>query len=132
MEIVRCWEEKGETIPEPYKRTIKVFFAPDKRGVPELTFTQAIIFPHSKTDYHTHDRPELIFIVSGRGTSVCDGKETPIQQDMALWVKAGEKHQVINTESESLKLATVFIPPYTSKELLGYIKHAAERDKEKK
>jgi mannose-6-phosphate isomerase-like protein (cupin superfamily) len=35
---------------------------------------------------------------------------------MALWVPAGEPHQMINTGSEPLKLATVFVPAYTAEE----------------
>lgn len=126
MEVIKCWEEEGQTISEPYKRHIKVMLAPDTRNVPEITFSHAIIYPHSKTDYHAHDRPELILIVSGRGISVCDGKKIPIEPDMALWVKAGEMHQVINTGEESIKLATVFVPGYTAKENLDRIVKAAE------
>ena len=129
MEVIKCWEEEGQTISEPYKRHIKVMLTPDKRNVPEITFSHAIIYPHSQTDYHSHDRPELILIVSGRGISVCDGKETPIEPDMALWVKAGEMHQVINTGDESIKLATVFVPGYTAKENLDRIVQAAEKAK---
>src|SRR4030042_240337 len=118
MELIRCWEEKGETISEPYKRHIKVMLAPDNRNVPEITFSHAIIYPHSRTDYHKHDRPELILIVSGRGISVCDGVQTPVQPDVALWVRPGEMHQLINDGEESLKLATVFVPGYTPTENL--------------
>ena len=90
MKVVRSWEEPGVLVDAPYQRNIKVLFAPDKNDVPELTFSHAIIYPHQQTDYHKHDRPELIYIVSGRGVSVCEGVETPIQADMALWVEAGE------------------------------------------
>ncbi len=116
MKVVRSWEEPGVLVDAPYQRNIKVLFAPDKNDVPELTFSHAIIYPHQQTDYHKHDRPELIYIVSGRGVSVCEGVETPIQADMALWVEAGEMHQMINRGDETLKLATVFIPAYTAKE----------------
>jgi mannose-6-phosphate isomerase-like protein (cupin superfamily) len=128
MEIIRCWEEEGMTIPEPYKRHLKVFLAPDKRSVSEITFSHAIIYPKSKTDYHKHDRPELIMVLSGRGVSICDGIETPLEPDMALWVKAGEMHQIVNYGEEAMKLATVFIPAYTAEELLGGIMEAAKRD----
>ena len=100
--------------------------APDNRNVPEITFSHAIIYPHSRTDYHKHDRPELILIVSGRGISVCDGVQTPVQPDVALWVRPGEMHQLINDGEESLKLATVFVPGYTAKENLDRIRQAAE------
>lgn len=114
MEIARAWEEKGITIPAPYARTIKMLFAPDKGGVNDLSFSFALIDPFSQTDEHTHDRPELIYIVSGRGQAVCDGQVTNVQADTVLWVLAGEKHQMKNTGAETLKLATVFVPGYTA------------------
>jgi quercetin dioxygenase-like cupin family protein len=114
MEIVKAWEEPGVKIPAPFSRTIQVFLAPDKHGVEELTFTFALIDPGGMTDYHTHDRPELIFVVSGQGESLCDGKTYDLQADVILWVRAGEKHQIKNTGSEILKLATVFVPAITA------------------
>ncbi len=89
-----------------------MLFAPDKEGVAELTFSHAILPPDGRTDYHVHDRPELIYIVRGEGVCVHDGQETRIVSDMALWVPAGEAHQMVNTGSEELKLATVFVPAY--------------------
>lgn len=126
MKIIKCWEESGETIREPYKRHIRVMLAPDTRGVPEITFSHAIIYPGSQTDYHSHDRPELILILTGRGVSVCDGIEYEVQPDMALWVKPGEMHKLVNTSQESMKLATVFVPGYTAAENLERIKRAAD------
>jgi len=114
MKYVKTWEEKGVTIPAPYARNIKVFFAPDKEGVNELTFTHALIYPESQTDYHKHDRGELIYIVSGRGIAICEGKEMPIEPDVVMWVEKDEMHQIKNTGNETLKLATVFIPAYTA------------------
>ncbi len=116
MEIVKAWEEEGVKIPAPYARTIKVLFAPDAHDVGELTFSFALIDPGGQTDYHTHDRPELIFIVSGRGVSICEGESFEVQGDVVLYVRAGEKHQMINTGAETLKLATVFMPAYTAAE----------------
>ncbi len=116
MEIVKAWEEEGVKIPAPYARTIKVLFAPDAHNVGELTFSFALIDPGGQTDYHTHDRPELIFVVSGRGVSICEGESFNVQGDVVLYVRAGEKHQMINTGAETLKLATVFIPAYTAAE----------------
>ncbi len=114
MEIVKAWEEKGVKVPAPYERTIKVLFAPDAHNVDELTFSFALIDPGGQTDYHSHDRPELIYIVSGRGASICEGQSYEVQGDVVLFVRAGEMHQMINTGAETLKLATVFIPAYTA------------------
>jgi len=125
MEIIKCWEELGEMISAPYKRKIKIMLAPDVRNCEEITFSHAILYPHSQTDYHGHNRPELILILSGFGVVVCDEKEIPVKSDMALWVRAGEEHKLVNKSDETMKLATVFIPAYTSEELLGPIKSAA-------
>lgn len=126
MEIVRAWEEEGVKIPPPYARTIKVLYAPDRRDVPELTFSLALIDPGGQTDYHAHDRPELIYVVSGRGISICEGESVEVQGDVVLWVRAGEKHRLINTGAETLKLATVFVPAYTAESNYRRCLEAAE------
>jgi mannose-6-phosphate isomerase-like protein (cupin superfamily) len=130
MEVVRCWEEDGVTIDEPFKRHIKVFLAPDRREVRELTYSHALIYPKSRTDYHSHDRSELIQILSGRGIAVCDEAEVAIQADMALWVRPGEMHQIINTGEESMKLATVFVPAFTAAENFKRCTDAAGKGQE--
>jgi mannose-6-phosphate isomerase-like protein (cupin superfamily) len=121
MEIIRSWEEEGITTPSPCKRHIKVVLAKDRRNVSEITFSYVYIEPGNRTDYHDHDRPELIMVLSGQGKSVCDGIEIPIEPDMALWVRAGERHQVVNDGGQTLKLATVFTPAYEAGELIGGI-----------
>ena len=128
MEVLRFWEEEGITVPEPFKRHIKVMLASDRRDATEITFSQVLIYPDSKTDYHSHDRSELIVIVSGRGKSICDGKEICVQPDMALWIKPGEKHQLINDGDEMLKLYTFFTPAYSARDLLSGILKAAGKD----
>ena len=125
MDIMRFWEEPGVTVPEPYKRHIKVMLAPDRRNAAVLTFSQVLIYPESKTDYHAHDRPELIVIVAGRGKSVCDGKEIQVEPEMALWIQPGEKHQLINDGDEMLKLYTFFTPAYRAGDLLETVMKAA-------
>lgn len=114
MEIVKAWEVEGVHVPPPYARTVKVFYAPDAHNVDDLTFSFALIDPGGMTDEHTHDRPELIFVVSGRGVCICDGQPSEVQGDTILWVRPGERHQMKNTGSETLKLATVFVPAFTA------------------
>lgn len=126
MKIVKAWQEKGVEIPAPYRRQIKVLFAPDKDGVEELTFSHAILPPNGRTDYHVHDRPELIYVVSGSGVCVHEGQETMVKEDVALWVPTGEHHQLINTGDVPLKLATVFVPAYTASQNYKRCVDAAE------
>jgi mannose-6-phosphate isomerase-like protein (cupin superfamily) len=132
LKVVKAWEEKGVEIPSPFRRQIKVIFAPDKEGVEELTFSHAILPPDGRTDYHSHDRPELIYIVSGKGICRHDGQETPIQEDVALWVSAGEQHQMINSGDVPLKLATVFIPAFKASDNYRRSLDAAAAEADKK
>jgi mannose-6-phosphate isomerase-like protein (cupin superfamily) len=116
MVIIRAWEIEGVEVPEPYRRRIKVLLAPDQGGVSILSMSQAIIPPQSKTDYHSHDRPEAIYVVSGSGVCMWEGQKIPITSGMVFWVPPGERHQFINTGYEPLTLVTVFVPPYTAAE----------------
>ncbi|MGO8786047.1 MAG: cupin domain-containing protein [Terriglobia bacterium] len=116
MKLVKAWEEPGVQIPAPYSRCIKVLFAPDKEEVAELTLSHVILPPNGRTDYHMHDRPELIYVTMGEGLCVNEGQETPIVPDVAMWVPAGEKHQIINTGASQLKIITVFVPAYHAKQ----------------
>ena len=116
MKLVKAWEEPGVEIPAPFSRRIKVLFAPDKEGVEELTLSRVIVPPDGRTDYHAHDRPEMIYVAEGEGLCVHEGQETRIVPDVAMWVLAGEKHQLINTSAGNLKIITVFVPAYHAKQ----------------
>ena len=110
MEKARTRDEQGIDVPAPFARSIKVLFAPDRQNVDELTFSVVLIAPDGSTDYHVHDRPELIYIVSGQGEGVIEGSATGLETDTALLVRAGEWHQIKNCGTTALKLATVFVP----------------------
>jgi mannose-6-phosphate isomerase-like protein (cupin superfamily) len=126
LKLVKAWEEKGVEIPAPFRRQIKVIFAPDKEGVEELTFSHAILPPNGRTDSHCHDRPELIYIVSGKGICVNEGVETSLEEDVSLWIPAGERHQIMNSGDVPLKLATVFVPAFKASENYRRCLDAAE------
>ncbi len=73
-------------------------------------------------------KPELIVVSSGRGISLCEDAETPIEPGMAFWVRAGEMHQIINTGQEMLKPVTLFVPPFSADELYQSCLDAARKD----
>jgi hypothetical protein len=77
MEVIKCREEEGVTAPEPHKKHAKVIFAPDKRNVPEFTFSCVYMYPDNSSDSHAHDRAELVLVLPGRGTVICDGIRHP-------------------------------------------------------
>ncbi len=112
-------DEQGVTVPAPYDRTIKILLAPDKEGVDEITLSHVLIPPKGHTDAHKHDRPELLYIISGKGLSRGPNEEAEVGPDTAIWVEANEMHELINIGDEVLKLVTVFVPAYSSAELYG-------------
>lgn len=56
-----------------------------------------------------HD--QFLRIEEGRGEVSIDGKVTAIQDDWAIVVPAGARHNVVNTGSGPLKLYTLYGPP---------------------
>ena len=57
------------------------------------------------------DRDQFFRIEVGRGTVVIDGKRHPVEDDDAVIVPAGARHNVINTGGEPLKFYTLYGPP---------------------
>ena len=57
------------------------------------------------------DRDQFFRIEEGEGVIVIDGVENPVEDDIAVIVPAGARHNVINTGGEDLKLYTIYGPP---------------------
>jgi len=119
--VVNVAQETGYTVSDPYKRTVKHIFAPDLRNVKQLTFSHITIPPGSKTDNHTHDRGELIYVISGYGRVSMGEEVYDVELDFALWVPKGVKHELKNTGKEAVKIITLFVPAYKSSELKSKI-----------
>jgi mannose-6-phosphate isomerase-like protein (cupin superfamily) len=116
VEIAHRADEAGIKVPAPFRRHIQVLLAPDRHSVQELTFSLVEIPAGSGTDEHVHDRIELIFIIAGEGIVTCDGQVVPVAPDDVLFVRAGELHQVTNSGSTVMRMATVFVPGYPAAE----------------
>lgn len=120
--VIKIWEEEGTKIPAPYERIVKYLIGPDKDNRTDLKFNLAycLISPHSKSDNHTHTDNEVIYVISGRGKATFgDGdKKIEIGPDVVLMSEVNERHQIINTGDEPIKLATFHFPARTRKESL--------------
>jgi mannose-6-phosphate isomerase-like protein (cupin superfamily) len=57
------------------------------------------------------DHDQFFRIEAGSGEVIIDGQRTPIQDDDAVVVPAGARHNVVNTGTEPLKLYTLYGPP---------------------
>lgn len=54
---------------------------------------------------------QFIRVEDGKGEVIIDGKSTPIEDDFAVVIPAGARHNVVNTGAEPLKLYTLYGPP---------------------
>jgi mannose-6-phosphate isomerase-like protein (cupin superfamily) len=77
------------------------------------------------------DVDQFFRIDAGEGKCVIDGNEYEIKDGFAVVVPAGAKHNVINTsESEELKLYTIYSPPHHRDGVIHATKEEAESDTE--
>jgi mannose-6-phosphate isomerase-like protein (cupin superfamily) len=72
------------------------------------------------------DRDQFFRFEEGRGVVDIDGVENPVEDDFAVIVPAGARHNVRNTGSEPLRLYTVYGPP----EHMDGVVHATKADAE--
>ena len=68
--------------------------------------------PGEEIGAEVHEEHDQFFRVeSGRGTVEIDGQRTAIEDDDAVIVPAGARHNVVNTGTEPLALYTLYGPP---------------------
>lgn len=57
------------------------------------------------------DRDQFFRVEEGRGVIDIDGRENPVQDDFAVIVPAGSRHNVRNSGDSPLRFYTVYGPP---------------------
>ena len=68
--------------------------------------------PGEELGEEVHEDTDQFFRVeAGNGEVVVDGRATPIEEDMAIIIPAGARHNVRNTGRKPLKLYTLYSPP---------------------
>ncbi len=60
---------------------------------------------------HT-DTDQVLYFVDGVGKAVLNGEEVNFEKNDIFLVKAGTKHNFINTGDEDLKIITAYSPPH--------------------
>ena len=61
----------------------------------------------------THkDNDQVLYLVSGEGKAILNGEGKPVGKDDVVLVKAGTRHNFINTGAEDLKIITAYSPPH--------------------
>jgi len=81
------------------------------------------IKPGEEIGSEVHNGAQFIRIEAGSGLSILNGQEYNISDGIVVDVPAGTEHNIINTsESEDLKLYTVYSPPQHPDGLIEYTK----------
>jgi mannose-6-phosphate isomerase-like protein (cupin superfamily) len=125
--IVRPWELKGELVPKPYERVLKILLSPENTGSNTLTFMFSILTPGSRLPWHDHENNETMYIASGRGYGRIENEHFTVEPDMVIYVTPHVKHDIVNTSDETMKIICVHIPP-TPKEYIENMIRLAQRD----
>ncbi|MDB5667148.1 MAG: cupin protein [Alphaproteobacteria bacterium] len=74
------------------------------------------------------DRDQFFRIEEGSGTIHIDGKANRVEDDFAVIVPAGARHNVVNDGDVPLKLYTLYAPPEHRDGTVHKDKEQAERD----
>ena len=74
------------------------------------------------------DRDQFFRFEEGEGEVRIDGVAHPVEDDSAVIVPAGARHNVINTGTEPLRLYTLYGPPEHRDAVVHKTKEQAERD----
>jgi mannose-6-phosphate isomerase-like protein (cupin superfamily) len=59
-----------------------------------------------------HDTDQFFRVEEGKGEVTIDGQTTHIDDDMAIVVPAGARHNIVNTGHKLLKMYTIYAPPH--------------------
>ena len=73
------------------------------------------------------DRDQFFRIEEGEGVIIIDGKENRVEDDFAVIVPAGARHNVVNNGSAPLRLYTLYGPPEHLDGIVQATKEEADR-----
>ncbi len=78
-----------------------------------------------------HELDQFLRVEAGVGKAVLNGVESDIEDGWAIVVPAGARHNIINTsETEPMKLYTIYSPPNHRDGVVHVTKADAEKDEE--
>jgi mannose-6-phosphate isomerase-like protein (cupin superfamily) len=88
------------------------------------------LLPNQEIGMETHpDNDQFFRFEKGHGKCVIDGNQYEFSDGSAIVVPAGARHNIINTsDTENLKLYTVYSPAHHKNDIVRASKAAAEAD----
>ena len=88
--------------------------------------------PHEDIGYEIHvDNDQFFRFEKGFGKCIIDGNEYEVKDGVAIVIPKGSKHNVMNTsDSEDLKMYTIYSPPHHKDGIIRKTKEEAEQNDE--
>ena len=98
---------------------------------PNLQLVVMSLLPGEDIGMEVHHLDQFIRIEKGSGKAILDGEESLIEDGSVVIVPAGANHNILNTsETEKMKLYTVYAPPNHRPGTIHKTKAEAEADDE--
>jgi len=88
------------------------------------------LLPGEDIGEEVHDVDQFLRVEKGSGKAVLNGVEHDIEDGSSIVVPAGVKHNIINSDSSSMKLYTLYTPPHHQDQTVHKTRAAAEADHE--
>ena len=83
-------------------------YADEQNRIMKLTLA-----PGAFLGLHTHEgNSEIVYVLSGTGTMLCDGVEEPLAPGVCHYCPMGHSHQLKNTGTEDLTVLGI-VPEHT-------------------
>ena len=86
--------------------------------------------PKEEIGMEVHKLDQFFRVEEGTGDAILDGVHTAIKAGFAIFVPAGENHNIINNGSVPLKLYTLYAPPNHRDGIVHHTRADAEKDSE--
>ena len=100
------------------------YVADIKKAAKENEYFRNVIFTASKSQVvlmslrpgeeigmEVHDGDQIIYLVDGEGFVVLDDSKQEVDRGSIVFVPAGVRHNVVNSDDEPMKLFTIYAPP---------------------
>ncbi|HMA25132.1 MAG TPA: cupin domain-containing protein [Gemmatimonadaceae bacterium] len=98
---------------------------------PHMQLVLMSLEPGEEIGEEIHESTDQFFRVEqGKGAAIIDGRETQIDDDMAVLVPAGARHNIKNTGQKTLRLYTLYAPPQHADGVVHRTRADAESDME--
>lgn len=67
--------------------------------------------PGQEIGTEVHDGDQVIYLIEGDGFAVLDDARKKIEKGSIVFIPAGVRHNIVNTDGEAMKLFTIYAPP---------------------